>query len=115
MKDYKEFYQFAEAITPWLTKLWTIYNKRKDPVKGMKYVHYIDGGTYENLTFDRIEFDPTFERGTKFNYIFYGKDNNEVIIPTITHVNEGEKITAYESKDLYSFWQCCYPLNEDDI
>lgn len=123
---YKEFYKFANIISPFIVNLWNDYNNRPDPKEGdmfrimwpyklsdieMSVMHTIP---MIDCKFIRVDFDPEFKNGVAFYYIFDNK-GEEIKIHSINDVYDIEKLREEDHWDLFGFWTKCTPINENEV
>ena len=123
---YKEFYKFANIISPFIVNLWNDYNNRPDPKEGdmfnILYAKSIEDVQYSVLhtapmktcKFVKVEFDPEFKNGVAFYYIF--DYNGETIkIHSINDIEDKTKLKENEYWDLFGFWTHCKPIKENEL
>ena len=106
---FKEFYHFVKSYNPELINIWEDYNNAPDPKKGDKYLVKVNG-CWEEMTFNKVEFCPTFKNGVQHNYFFKDKDNNDYIIHSINYVEDPNKLSKFDNEYLFGFWKYCKPI-----
>jgi hypothetical protein len=113
---FKEFCKFVNCFNPAIYKIWEDFHERPDPQEGDVY-NYVDNLsqinelTFIKIIFDKVDFDPKFENGVAFNYIFHKEDGEQIIVHSINDVYDPSKLTFEDSKDLYAFWTKCFPVD----
>lgn len=117
---YKEFYQFVNENDSYICDLWEDFNNRPDPQVGDEFLLYYsitEMGVLNPVcvVFDKVLLDSEYKNGVAFYYIFHNKNTNEEIkVRSINSVDDINKLTIEDQKDLYGFWKTCFPVKDSD-
>lgn len=113
---YKEFYRFVQWMNPHICDLWEDFHNRPNPKQGDKFLlkkmPQLNENSYQEIFFEKVEFDGSFDNGVAFWYLFKDVNGNEVKVYSINDVYDYKKLTVEQLSHVMGFWTDCIPIDK---